>query len=161
MDEYDEEIDYSDEADDEEDDSELAIEESPDILDEADEYDDEFHPSVAWDMEEGDFRLDGNGNMIRCSGEDAFKTWCVKSILTQRESCRAYDSDIGAELDEALDWDDHGTVESELRRTITETIMTNPRTETVSGFSFSWDGDAVRITCVVTPISGDDFTITI
>ena len=160
MDEYDDDIDYSEDAD-EEDDSELAIEESPDIIDEADEYDDEFHPSVAWDFKEGDFRLDGNGNMIKCTGEEAYKVWCVKTVLTEREACRAYDSDIGAELDDALDWDDHGIVESELRRTITEAIMVNPRTETVNGFSFKWDGDNVTVTCVITPISGDEFTITI
>lgn len=154
MAEYDDDI-YS------EDDSELAIESSPEILDEADEYDDEYHPSVLWDYAEGDFALDGNGNMIECTGLKAYEQWCIKTILTERDACRAYNEDIGAELEAALAWDDHDLVEAALTGTIKDALMVNPRTQNVDEFTYEWDGDALTVTCVVTPVGEEEFTITI
>ena len=47
--------------------------------------------------------------------------------------------------------------ESAIERTIRETLMTNPRTEYVRGFSFSWEKDSVRVSFTVKGIDYDSF----
>ena len=62
-------------------------------------------------------------------------------------------------MESALADDDHDTVESMMKRTITEALMANPRTIAVTGFSFAWNGDTVRGTCIVRAQEMDDFTV--
>jgi len=140
---------------------EIAVERSPDILDEDNDYDMAYKPSAKWDLKTGDFVRDGNGDIVKCDGYEAFRVWCVKVTLTQRNALRAYSQEIGTELDEALAWDDHGIVETEVQNAITEALLVNPRTVDVGEFEFTWYGEELHVRFVVTPLNRPPFIISL
>lgn len=139
----------------------FPVEESPEFIDSGDMLDRDYHYTVAWDVEKGDFILDGKGKMTTCNGVEGYKVWCCKMALTQRYDCAAYSNDIGTELKEALDETDEKAVESAIERTITEALMVNPRTEYVREFQFEWDGDCVKISFLVKGVDTDEFKVSI
>lgn len=134
---------------------------SPTMVTESNLYDTDYHYSVVWDYDKGDFVRDGNNNMVKADGYEAYRTWCIKTVLTERYKCMAYPNEIGAELDTALQQENNEAVEAMLRRTITDAIMVNPRTEDVRNFEFSWDGDEIRVTFLVVPTLRAPFTISV
>lgn len=126
------------------------------------DYDVEYRKSVAFDLEKGDFILDGSNRMLVCDGIEAFKMWCYKMAITQRYSCIAYDDEIGTELEESTSAQEQEVIELELERAITEALLVNPRTEYVRDFSFVWNADEVVCTFVVKGIElEEEFEITI
>lgn len=135
----------------------------PAISNSGDTYDREYKRSPAWDPDTGDFVLDGSHKMIEASGAESFQVWCLKMSSTERFKCLAYcgpiGDQIGVEMDNAVYDDDHATVESMMRRTITEALMVNPRTIAVEDFSFFWEGDTVNGSCIVKAYQMDDFTL--
>jgi len=108
-----------------------------------------YKPSVYFDYELGDFRRDGANKLVAADGKEAWKQWCIKTVLTERMERMAYSSDIGIELDDALKQADRQAVESALERTITEALMVNPRTEYVRGFQFTWASDSLYCEFIV------------
>lgn len=139
----------------------FPVDESPKFIPESEERDNQYRPTVAWDVEKGDFILDGKGRMETCNGMEGYKVWCCKMALTQRYVCLAYPDEIGTELEEALGEPEEKAVQSALERTITEALMVNPRTEYVRDFSFEWEGDNVSCSFVVKGVESDQFQITI
>lgn len=133
----------------------------PEASDEEEEYDTEYKRSMKWDTETGDFVRDSTNHVMECSGQEAYMVWCYKIALTERYSCLAYPDEIGTELEDAVYDDDPDTVESMMQRTITEALMTNPRTESVDNFVFTWKGDTVSCTFEVTGAGSYKFQITI
>lgn len=125
-----------------------------DFTEEDDTYEAEYRPSLAWDFEKGDFVRDKSNKVLQCDGVEAFKTWCVKTITTERFTCLAYDDDLGTEMIEAADEPDNEAVELAIERTIEEALMANPRTEAVEDFIFDWEADTVHVTCTVTATEG-------
>ena len=120
-----------------------------DAADEEEEYDTEYRRSVRWDPAAGDFARDGSGRMVECDGKEAYMTWCYKMVQTERDSHLAYmenisGSDLGVEMEAVARESDRETVESMIRRTMTEALEVNPRTESVGNFEFSWEGDCVH-----------------
>lgn len=129
----------------------------PDMEDaDNEEYDTEYKRSVKWDVEEGDFVLDGSNRMVECDGREAYMIWCLKVAQTERYACLAYPDEIGVEMEDALDDEDEATVESMVQRTITDAITANPRTEYVGDFVFDWDGDELHCSFEVKGIDWDD-----
>lgn len=125
-------------------------------------YDIRYKRSVKWDPEKGDFVRDGANRIVECDGREAFATRCYKASQTERYRCLAYPNAIGAEMERAMMEDDEKTVESMVQRTITEAIMTDPRTEYVRDFNFSWDGDRMSCTFTVKGLDWDEpFTVAI
>lgn len=125
------------------------------------EYETEYKRSIRWDPELGDFARDSSNRLVECDGYEAYMTWCYKMVRTQRESHLAYieevsGADLGVEMEEISQEDDHGTVESMIERTMTEALETNPRTEYVGDFVFSWDGDDVHCEFIVKGIDWED-----
>lgn len=134
----------------------------PDVEEQETEYDTEYKPSVAWDIEKGDFILDGTNKMVICDGQDAFKTWCYKMAMTERYSCFAYRDEIGAEMESATEEEEQEAVELEIERAITEALLVNPRTEYVRDFSFAWNADEVICTFSVKGIElEEEFEVTV
>ena len=134
----------------------------PEVSDEdEEEYDTEYKRSMKWDPAKGDFVRDSTNRVMECSGQEAFMVWCYKIALTERYSCLAYPDEIGTELEDAVCDDDPATVESRMQRTITEALMTNPRTESVDNFVFTWNGDTVSCTFDVVGIDAYKFQVTI
>lgn len=108
-----------------------------------------YKPSVYFDFEVGDFRLDGAYRMTTSTGKEAFMQWCRKVVVTERDAFLAYSTDIGTEKESALAETDRAAVESALEKTITEALMVNTHTEYVRDFEFSWSADELRITFTV------------
>lgn len=108
-----------------------------------------YKPSLYFDFERGDFRLDGNGNITVAGGREAYYQWCRKTAMTERFACLSYGDDIGVNMEDALAQEDAAAVESAVERTLTETLMVNPKTEYVREFAFAWAGDALRCSFVV------------
>lgn len=133
--------------------------EVPDFVEETEEYDTEYRPSLRWDLEKGDFARDGTNRVPRSDGYDAYRVWCVKAVQTERYTCLAYSDDIGSEMEDASKEEDQGAVELAIARTIEETLMVNPRTLTVEGFEFTWEPGAVHVSFAVTAIDEEPFTV--
>ena len=81
---------------------------------------------MAWDLEKGDFVCESPFCMLKSEGLEAYKTWCVKAVSTERYSCLGYDDDIGTEMED-------------------EALMVNPRTESVEDFEFTWEPSTVCV----------------
>lgn len=131
----------------------------PDFVEESEEYDTEYRPSLRWDLEKGDFVRDGTNRVPRSDGYDAYRVWCVKAVQTERYSCLAYSDDIGSEMEDARQEDDQGAVELAIARTIEETLMVNPRTLSVEDFEFTWKPGEVHVSFTVNAIDGETFTV--
>lgn len=100
-----------------------------------------YKPSVYFDFASGDFKRDGAYKMVTATGKEAYMQWCQKVVMTERDACLAYTTDIGVEKEAALSKGDRAAVESALEKTITEALMVNNHTEYVRSFEFTWEGD--------------------
>lgn len=116
----------------------------PELEEEQSVYDVQYKRSMAWDPDLGDFVRTATGKIAEADGKSAYATWCYKAVQTERYAGLAYPDEIGAEMEAALADDDTETVESMVRRTITEALLVNPRTEVVRDFTFDWDGDEMH-----------------
>lgn len=133
--------------------------EVPEIVVSGSRYDTEYRKAPKWDPDAGDFVLDGAGKIVEADGEEGYMIWCLKMSQTERFKCLSYPDELGVEMENAVYDDDHATVESMMKRTVTEALMVNPRTRNVDNFKFEWDGDTVYGTCTVTARDMDDFTL--
>lgn len=124
--------------------------------DEEEEYDIEYRRSMKWDYRKGDFVRNGSNQVDEADGYEAYALWCYKIAQTERDSCIAYSDEIGSELEEALSLDNTSVTESMIERTITEAINTNPRTEYVRDFEFTWNGDTMHVNFRVKGLNWDD-----
>lgn len=131
----------------------------PDFTEGGSEYDVSYRPSIAWDLEKGDFVKTSTNKVLRSDGLDAYRTWCVKMIATERYTCLAYSDDIGAEIENAAARPDRETIELALERTIEETLLVNPRTLSVENFVFAWGTDNVQVSFIVNATDEKPFTV--
>lgn len=131
----------------------------PDFVEDEDIYDSDYKPSLAWDLEKGDFVRNMSNQVQLCDGLEAYKIWCIKTAQTQRFSCLAYDDDIGTDMDEAVSEEDDNAVELAIERTIEEALMVNPRTEAVEDFDFMWETDTIYVSFTVSAVGGESFEV--
>lgn len=108
-----------------------------------------YRRSVSFDFERGDFLRDGSGNMIEADGREAYRQWCLKTVMTERCACLSYSTDIGTECIHAFSLADRAAVESAIERTVHEALMVNPKTEYVRGYQFDWQGDSLFCSFVI------------
>jgi len=120
-----------------------------------------YHPAPAWDIETGDFVLNGARQIQYGSGYDAWVFWCTKTVLTQRWSHLGYSNNSGIEAEQAFRETNRKAAESVFRRTITEALLADPagRTIQVRDFKFDWIADSMYVTCQVVGRNGDTATI--
>ncbi|HJB29733.1 MAG TPA: DUF2634 domain-containing protein [Candidatus Blautia faecavium] len=133
----------------------------PEFIEEEDDYDRVYRSSPAWDLEKGDFVMDTTNAVPMNEGLEAYRVWCVKAVATARYRCRAYDEDIGSEMDAALKEPDENAVELAIERTITETLLVNPRTESIENFEFTWEGSHVKVDFWVYAVDQEQFPLEI
>lgn len=114
----------------------------------------EYPKSYLFDFEKGDFARDGTGKVIIADGHTAWVQWCVKTVLTERFAYLIYSNDYGVEIEKALTEKQRKAVESEIERTITEALLMNIRTESVTDFLFEWEGDNLLVSFIATPVIG-------
>lgn len=114
-----------------------------------------YNGSYYFDFNKGDFVLDTSNQVTRSSGTDAWVQWCIKAILTVRYACFAYSTDYGSEILYAINTPDRKEAESNIRRTIIETLAIDARTDRVEDIRFDWiDADAVQVKFKVIGIDG-------
>lgn len=125
------------------------------------QYDRRYKRSYKWDFNKGDFARDGANQAMECSGQEAYRTWCIKAVETQRHTCPAYPGEIGSEMEAAFRKPTQKAQESSIERTIKETLMVNPRTESVRDFIFTWDSDSVNVSFFVKGMDQEGFRLDI
>ena len=133
----------------------------PEVIEDEDRYDTDYHRSMKWDVQLGDFVRDGRGKVVEDDGESAYMTWCYKVSQTERFRCLGYPDEIGVEIETATASRERAVIESMIQRTVKEALMVNPRTIDVSDFEFSWNGDSLSVTCTISAKDIDDFKLTI
>lgn len=117
----------------------------------------QYRRSPAFDVEAGEFVMDGGGRLEYGSGLEAWVLWCVKTIQTERWAHLAYRGNIGTELGAVFLLTDRSAQESAIERTVTEALLADPRGRTVRvyDFDFAWEADSVVLTCTVQGQQGD------
>ena len=112
------------------------------------EYDERYQASVYFDFEKGDFVRDGANKLVRANGKEAYLQWCLKTISTERLTCLAYSDQLGTEFEE-MDTSDRESTESEIEKTITESLLIHPATEYVRDFLFTHNPGEIRVSFLV------------
>lgn len=118
-----------------------------------------YQRSLQFDFATGDFLVDGTGRLIETDGRGAWRQWCLKSVLTERLTALIYGPNYGAEMERAKKQPNRQTVQSAVEREITESLLIDPRTESVRDFAFSWSGDSLRVNFTVYPTVGAPETL--
>lgn len=129
--------------------------EIPDELNDDVQADDEVtYPSAPlWDFEAGDFVQSG-GRIAMVDGYRAWVQWCVKAVITERATYLVYTDEHGTDLEELSQLATRDEVESQITDTITDALLIDPRTSSVTGFTFEWEGDECRVGFTVEPTIG-------
>lgn len=112
--------------------------------------------SPVFDYERGDIMLDGAGRVVMADAREAWLMWCVKSVLTEKDSCLAYSDNVGTNMRWALEQNERAAQQEALINAITDALMADPcrRTLSVSEFSFKWSEDSVQISFTLTGADG-------
>jgi hypothetical protein len=118
-----------------------------------------YKPSVYFDFAAGDFTRDGANRMVEATGKEAYAQWCMKIIATERDTCLAYSTRIGTEMEYAAAQPDHASVEASVERTVIEALMVNPKTEYVRDFVFTWSGTTLSATFKVKGLGLDEIKL--
>ena len=125
------------------------------LLDSAESNTAEYKRSYYFDFDKMDFACTRSGKVRESTGTEAWEQWCMKAIMTARYSCLAYSTDYGSEVLDSINTTDRKEAESNLRRTINETLLVNPLTERVDNITFSWlDADSLEVSCKVIGVDG-------
>ncbi len=117
-----------------------------------------YHPAPCFDFDAGDFVRDGGGRVVMCDGEQAYRQWCHKMLLTQKGACLAYTA-LGVAGEEAQRESTPAAVRSALERAISEALLAHPGTKRVSDFSYEIQGEVLRIAFIVYPYDMAAFTM--
>src|SRR5690606_32310060 len=109
------------------------------------------------DFSTGNTKMTPTGRPVEAVGADAYRQWVLTCLLAERYEYLAYGPDFGVEIKAIMRANyPRDIAESEIRRTITEALMVDPRTVSVGGFKFRWEGDSVWVTCEVEGVFGRD-----
>lgn len=119
-----------------------------------------YKRSLKWDVDKGDFVVDGGKRIIEDGGKESYKVWCLKVVQTERFTCLGYKSEIGTEMEEAMKQPTHDATQSFIERTISESLLIHPKTEYVREFSFHWEADSVWCSFTVKARNLEEFTLT-
>lgn len=120
-----------------------------------------YSPSFLFDFGTGEFALDGANHVRVCNGYEAWKNWCVKAVMTERDAWMAYSTNIGVEVENALKQPSTPAAKLALERTITEALLVHPSTQSVGDFSYTLNGDALRVSFTVKGKDVAAFTATL
>lgn len=114
-----------------------------------------YNGSYYFDFEKGDFVRDTSGQVIRSTGTEAWVQWCIKALLSARYAGFAYSTDYGSEILNSINTSDRKEAESNIRRTIIETLKVDSRTDRVEDIQFDWIApDSVQVSCKIIGVDG-------
>ncbi|MCD9025742.1 DUF2634 domain-containing protein [Cohnella silvisoli] len=119
-----------------------------------------FGRSWMFDYEAGEFVLTPTGKVAAAGTSEAWIEWCKKALQTERYRYLIYDRNHGQDFDDLIGRAlPRPTIESEIERITTETLLTDPRTASVGSFSFVWEEDRCFFTCTAINVREDSGTI--
>ncbi|MGG3839642.1 DUF2634 domain-containing protein [Paenibacillus thiaminolyticus] len=119
-----------------------------------------FGRSWRFDFEKGDFVMTPTRKVAAADETEAWVMWCQKAIRTPRYRHLIYSRDHGEEFDDLIGKGySRAVIESEIQRIVTETLMVDPRTDTVDGFAFAWSGDGCHFSCRIQNVREETETI--
>jgi hypothetical protein len=125
------------------------------LLDTAGSNTAEYKRSYYFDFNKMDFARTGGGKIRESTGTEAWEQWCMKAIMTARYSRLAYSTDYGSEVLDSINTPDRKEAESNLRRTIVETLKANARTDRVDDMQITaLEPDAWQVSCRVVGVDG-------
>ena len=115
-----------------------------------------YKSSIFFDFDSGDFVTTHDGKLKEASGYEAWRQWCIKTLMTQRYACEAYSDDIAIDFESALQAGTRDEIESILQREIEEALMADPseRTLYVGAIEFKWEADSCVIFVQIQGIDG-------
>lgn len=95
------------------------------------------------------------GSTYLVEKDEALKIWIYHALKVSRYIYTAHSKDYGNELDSLVGYVmDRETMESEIKRYITEALMVLPYIQELGNFSFSYDGRRTVVGFEVTSIYG-------
>ncbi|GAW28970.1 DUF2634 domain-containing protein, partial [Carboxydocella sp. ULO1] len=97
--------------------------EMPELVEQETESAPNYGKSWLFDFEKGEFVLDGAGRVVETDEHTAWVQWCIKTVLTERFAYLIYSTDYGTEIEQALSQKTRRTLEAELERAITESLL--------------------------------------
>ncbi|MTV47769.1 DUF2634 domain-containing protein [Heliobacillus mobilis] len=119
-----------------------------------------FGRSWRFDFDTGDFVSSSTGALEQTDGLNAYIEWAKKVLRTPRYRHLIYPRWHGQEYDNLARRDlTPEVVESEVQRITTETLMVDPRTSSVDGFTFEWRGSDLYFRCNVITALGKEVTL--
>jgi hypothetical protein len=113
--------------------------------------------SLSFDWSLLRFRMDGGGDPIIVSGQEALLEDIVKVLLTPRFRYAIYSPDYGADWEDLIG-DPYPLVVTQIPRVVTEALMLDPRILSVSNFAVGWVPgvqDGVKISFLIRDFNGD------
>lgn len=86
--------------------------------------------------------------------------WCIKAVKTPRYRHVIYSRNYGSELEDLVGHgDSRGVMESEITRMVTETLLADPRTDSVDQFTFGWNREQCMFSCRVASVQEEMFIL--
>lgn len=110
-----------------------------------------------FDFEKGEFVTDGNGAIKEGGQQEAWLTWCRKALNIERLTKLSYSRNLGIETKPLALYPEREAKESWLRRTIEETLLSDPlgRTKRIESITFTYpEADSIEGTVVFSGVSG-------
>ena len=91
--------------------------------------------------------LDGMGRLVLANPVECWEQWCVKAVGTERYTCLAYGTQFGVELESVWSFPTREAQESQIKRTITDALLSDPmrRTLAVRNFRFRWERSSLFV----------------
>ena len=101
-----------------------------------------YKPAPYFDFENGDFLLNGSGQILTADEVEAYVQWCNNVVFTDRYNHRAYSDDIGIDYSEIFAAETREEAEAILESEITEALSCDPykRTKFVQSIEIEWIG---------------------
>ncbi|CAI6068948.1 DUF2634 domain-containing protein [Cohnella sp. JJ-181] len=120
-----------------------------------------FGRSWRFDFDAGEFVLTPTGKIAGAAEDaEAWLEWCRKALATERYRHLVYSRLYGQEFESLIGLGlSRAAVESEIARIASETLLADPRTARVEGFTFAWQGDTCSFACSVTSVRDEAGTI--
>ena len=99
-----------------------------------------YRRGPAFSFEQGDYKRNGQNQIIDATGIESWENWCMNCLQTERYKHKAYSTDFGIEMAPAFAATSREEAESILNRQISEALMADPygRTKYVENVEYTW-----------------------
>ena len=121
-----------------------------------------YKKSPQFDMERGEFLMNGSGQILSSDEVNAYVQWCEIIIATDRYKHDAYTDDIGIDYEAIFAAYDKEEAETIIESEISEALMCDPygRTLYVQNLEFEWIGpDELNITVEIMALDNELVTV--